>query len=266
MRNCIWSIAAVPQPSGRRPALTVPSWRSARRRPHPGHRDPRPRAGTQDLSLIDLSRDRTDPLTTTRGYTGNPVWSADGKRLAYTYRPAGPDDDVYVKDIGTGAIQPVIETPSGGEHPVAWSHDGAFLLVVAYDDDKADLSSWSFASRTLTRFAGPGVLESAAFSPRDDYVAFSSRESGRPEVYVTTFPDRRQTWPLTTEGGTGPELAQRWPRDSGGDALGAHRRPIRSRPRAASRVGQPTTLVRDVGGSGPVQLGHVAITPVSSSA
>ena len=26
-------------------------------------------------------------------------------------------------------------------------------------------------------------------------------ESGRYEVYVTTFPERRQTWPLTTEGG-----------------------------------------------------------------
>ena len=37
------------------------------------------RAGTQDLSLMDLSTDRTAPLTTTRGYTGNPVWSADGK-------------------------------------------------------------------------------------------------------------------------------------------------------------------------------------------
>ena len=75
------------------------------------------RAATQDLSVMDLSTDRTDPLTTTRGYTGNPVWSADGKRLAYTYQPPGQIDDAYVKDIGTGAIQPVIETPAGGEHP-----------------------------------------------------------------------------------------------------------------------------------------------------
>ena len=37
-----------------------------------------PRAGTHDLSLIDLSTDTMEPLTTTRGWTGNPVWSADG--------------------------------------------------------------------------------------------------------------------------------------------------------------------------------------------
>ena len=42
-----------------------------------------PRAGTQDLSLMDLTKDSVVPLKTTQGFTGNPVWSADGKRLAY---------------------------------------------------------------------------------------------------------------------------------------------------------------------------------------
>ena len=204
------------------------------------------RAGTQDLSLVDLSKDRTEPMTTTRGFSGNPVWSADGKRLAYAYQPPGQIDDVYIKDLATGAVQPVIETPRGGEHPVAWSHDGRSLLVFAYDDDKASLSTWSFASRTFTPFTGRGALESAAFSPRDDYVAFASRESGRPEVYVTTFPDHRQTWPITTEGGQ----VLSWSSDGreilvatlSGHIVGY---PV-STDGGFSR-GQPTTLVRDVG-------------------
>ena len=78
--------------------------------------------------------------------------------LAYAYQPPGQIDDVYIKDLDTGAIQPVIETPKQGEHPVAWSHDGRSLLVFTYDDDKASLSSWSFASRTLTPFIGPGAV------------------------------------------------------------------------------------------------------------
>ncbi len=204
------------------------------------------RAATLDLAVMDLSTDRTDPLTTTRGYTSNPVWSADGKRLAYTYQPSGQVDDVYVKDIGTGAIQPVIETPTSGEHPVAWSHDSRSLLVFAYDDDKADLSLWSFASRTLTRFVGPGVLESAAFSPGDDYVAYGSEESGRPEVYVTTFPDHRQTWRLTADGGQ----VLSWSTDGreilvatlSGHIVGY---PVSTK--GGFSFGQPTTLVRDVG-------------------
>ena len=87
------------------------------------------RPARQDLSLVDLTKDRAEPLTTTRGFAGNPVWSADGKRMAYAYQPPGEMDDVYMKDIATGAIQPVIETPKGGEHPIAWSHDGRSLLV-----------------------------------------------------------------------------------------------------------------------------------------
>ena len=208
------------------------------------------RAGTQDLSLMDLSKDRTEPLTTTRGFTGNPVWSADGKRLAYAYQPPGQIDDVYIKDLGTGAIQPVIETPKRGEHPVAWSHDGRSLLVFAYDDDKASLSSWSFASRTLTPFTGPGAVESAAFSPRDDYVAFASRESGRPEVYVTTFPDHRQTWPLTTEGGQ----VLSWSSDGREILVATLSGHIVAYPVSTDggfSRGQPTTLVHDVGSAAP---------------
>ena len=139
-----------------------------------------PRAGTQDLWLIDLTKDSIAPLTTTRGFAGNPVWSADGRRLAYAVQPAGQRDDVYVKDLGTGAIQPVIETTSIGEHPVAWSHDGASLLVFTYDDE-SDLPVV-----VVIRVAHPHALcrpqgpRSAAFSPKDDYVAFTSQETGRP--------------------------------------------------------------------------------------
>lgn len=185
-------------------------------------------------------------MTTTRGWAGNPVWSADGKRLAYAYQPPGQIDDVYVKEIGTGVIQPVIETPKSGEHPVAWSHDGRSLLVFTWDDEKATLSSWSFASRTLSRFIGPRAMESAAFSPRDDLVAFTSQESGRPEVYVTTFPDRRRTWPITTEGGR----VLSW-RHDGREILVAtlsgHLAAYPVSTDGGFSHGQPTTLVRDVG-------------------
>ena len=205
-----------------------------------------PRAGTQDLSLMDLSTDRTEPVTPTRGYTGNPVWSVDGKRLAYAFQPPGQIDDVYIKDIGTGGIQPLIETPESGEHPVAWSHDGRSLLVFTYDDDKAYLSSWSFASRTLTRFVGPAAGESAAFSPRDDYVAFTSQESGRPEVYVTAFPDHGRTWPLTTEGGR----VLSWSDDGREILVATLSGHIAGYPVSTDggfSHGQPTVLVRDVG-------------------
>ena len=46
--------------------------------------------------LIDLTKDSLAPLTRSRGFAGVPVWSADGKQLAYAYQPPGQMDDVYV--------------------------------------------------------------------------------------------------------------------------------------------------------------------------
>ena len=120
------------------------------------------------------------------------------------------------------------------------------LLVFTYDDEEAYLSSWSFASRTLSRVAGSGVGEGAAFSPRDDYVAFTSHESGRAEVYVTTFPDRRRTWPLTTEGGR----VVSWSSDGREILVATLSGHIAGYPVSTEggfSHGQPTILVRDVG-------------------
>ena len=205
-----------------------------------------PRSGTVDLFLMDLTKDSIAPLTTTRGFAASPVWSADGKRVAYAYQPPGQLDDVYVRDIRTGAIQPVIETRRILEHPVAWSHDEQSLLVLIYDDTGTYLSSWSFASRALTRFVGPRALGGAVFSPHDDFVAFTSQDSGRPEVYVTTFPDNRQTWPITTEGG---QLLS-WTNDGREILVATLSGHIAAYPVSTEggfSHGQPTTLVRDVG-------------------
>jgi len=205
-----------------------------------------PRAGTQDLWLIDLTKDSLAPLTTTRGFAGNPVWSTDGKRLAYAYQAPGQMDDVYVREIGTGMIQQVTETPGILDHPIAWSHDGKSLIVFTDGDQGTYLSSWSFASRTLTRFVGHAVLEAAAFSPQDDYLAFTSQESGRPEVSVTTFPDHRQTWPITTDGGR----ALGWKNDGREILVATLSGHVAAYPVSTDggfSRGQPTTLVRDVG-------------------
>jgi Tol biopolymer transport system component len=61
------------------------------------------------------------------------------------------------------------------------------------------LRAWSAATHTLSPFIKSS--HHGVFSPDTRLVAFTSWESGRDEAYVTTFPERRQTWPLTTDGG-----------------------------------------------------------------
>jgi Tol biopolymer transport system component len=59
---------------------------------------------------------------------------------------------------------------------------------------------WSAKTGAVTPYIKPGGV--GVFSPDSTLVAYTSLETGRAEVYVTTFPERRQTWPLTTDGGT----------------------------------------------------------------
>ena len=42
----------------------------------------------------------------------------------------------------------------------------------------------------------------AAYSPDGRWVAYDSNESGRPEIYVQGFPERRGKWLISAEGGT----------------------------------------------------------------
>jgi Tol biopolymer transport system component len=69
------------------------------------------------------------------------------------------------------------------------------------DTNPAELRVYSTNTRTLrpyVRTAG-NVIE-GVFSPDGHFVAYSSEETGRWEVSVTTFPEPRQTWSLTTDG------------------------------------------------------------------
>jgi hypothetical protein len=109
------------------------------------------------------------------------------------------------------------------------------------------VSSWSFASRTLTRLVGPRVLESATFSPHDDYVAFVSQQSGRPEVYVTTFPDHRQTWPITTDGATRVLSWRNDGREIVVATLSGHIAAYPVRTEGGFTHGQPAYILRDIG-------------------
>ena len=49
---------------------------------------------------------------------------------------------------------------------------------------------------------------SPEFSPDGRWLAYSSNESGREEVYVTSFPGREQTLTVSRQGGS-----TRWSRD-----------------------------------------------------
>ena len=217
-----------------------------------------PRSSTQDIWLIDLENGGRSALTSTRGFALRPVWSPDGSRVAFGVQPAGRLDDVHIRDLRTGRVTPLLETDAY-EDPVAWSRDGEHLLVyrveMAPPPQPYGLFVWSFKSRALTPFVPNGVAR-AAFSPDKRYVAFTSDQTGRDQSYVTTFPDRRETWTLTTDGGS----VLGWSADGREILVASGSGHVVSYAVSTGDdfiIGPPTILVRDVGSAAR----HSAPTP-----
>ena len=50
----------------------------------------------------------------------------------------------------------------------------------------------------------PSVLRNGQFSPDGKWVAYASNETGKWEVYVTSFPDARGKWQVSSGGGEQP--------------------------------------------------------------
>jgi eukaryotic-like serine/threonine-protein kinase len=87
-----------------------------------------------------------------------------------------------------------------------WSRDGKYILYTR----GADLWWTTYPELKSTLFLkAPSTLGNGQFSPDGKWVAYASNETGKWEIYVTSFPDARGKWQVSTGGGEQP----RWRSD-----------------------------------------------------
>ncbi len=171
------------------------------------------RSPSQEVWIYDLTRSLRTRLSDAGGRL--PVWSSNGKQVAFQTRGSGPLQ-LIVKDVDGGAPRRVVLGQSNDYGPIAcdWSPDGRHLLFQAQTNNDIDLwysevdDNGDFKEATLF-LDTPFADNVAQFSPDGRYVAYCSDESGQIEVYVRPFPHGDQRWTISIGGGTQP----RWSRD-----------------------------------------------------
>jgi eukaryotic-like serine/threonine-protein kinase len=169
------------------------------------------------LFLYDLDRRVLSPLTPEPGRFFNPVWSPDGRRIAYSGFSVGAPA-AYVKNAdGSGQPERLTnartESRDAAEFPDSWSPDGRTLMYCGVTNMAAarkgapptiDIWLVTLDGKLQGRrwFESPYRELAAAFSPDGRWIAYTSNESGRLEVYVRPFPGPGGRTKISTDGGT----------------------------------------------------------------
>jgi Tol biopolymer transport system component len=160
-----------------------------------------------DVWIYDLQGESTKRMTFDPAIDAMPVWSPDGTRLVFA-SSRQKTFDLYLKTTDGAQEEKAIEaTPGEDKFPSAWSRDGKYILYTRGTDlwflTFPDLKSQLFLK-------APSAMKNGQFSPDGKWVAYASNESGKWEIYVTSFPEAHGKWQVSNGGGEQP----RWRADS----------------------------------------------------
>jgi serine/threonine-protein kinase len=168
-----------------------------------------------DVWVNDWARDTLSRLTFDGGNEQRPVWTPDGGRIVFaSTRADGVTYNLYWQRAdGTGETQRLTDGKNR-QLPASWHPSGQFLGFIEHTAETSwdlmilpltgnDASAWR--PGTPAAFLNTPFTEiDPMFSPDGRWLAYSSNESGRDEIYVRPFPGPGGKWQISTGGGTDP--------------------------------------------------------------
>jgi hypothetical protein len=163
-------------------------------------------AGGRNIWVTDLTRNSSSPITFGQ-HDCCPAWSPSGKRLAFL-RVVGKDPGVHIVDVTDASKDELLK----GAHnaPFSWSPDEKYLLLQSQTGRILILFALDGSQKQIpvgSRNRGFGL--GSGISPDGKFIAFTSNESGRDEIYVQAMPPSTGQWRVSINGGRSP----RWRND-----------------------------------------------------
>lgn len=166
------------------------------------------------LWIHDLLRGTRSPLTSGNSSNLLPAWSPDGSRVIFASNRAGSWDIYSQRADGAEPAEVVLQRPYD-QIPYAMLRDGTLLYLEITPATSRDLWTLSPDGKTTPLRVTPYNEGEARFSPGVSsasgagWVAYTSDESGRREVYVQAYPGGGNRVAISTEGASQP----RWSPD-----------------------------------------------------
>jgi serine/threonine protein kinase len=153
-----------------------------------------------DVWTYGLQHDRPKRLTFDPAQDSVPIWSPDGARLVFASNRQSIQG-LYLKNSDGAEPEKIIVQGDLDSFPNDWSRDGKYILYIRGNDlwfvTVPELKSSMFLKAA-------SALRNGQFSPDGKWVAYASNETGKWEIYVTSYPEPRGKWQVSTGGGEQP--------------------------------------------------------------
>ncbi len=171
--------------------------------------------GVNDVWVLDLARGIRTRLTFGPVQNAYPIWSPDGKWVAYNSSRNG-HAQLYRKPADGSGAEELLLNDEEVVLPTDWSQDGKYLIYMrgALGNNsevwalplEGERKPWLVVPRprNSNSFTAQGRL-----SPDGRWIAYASTESGTPQVYVVAFHGGQGKWQVSTDEGSQPK----WGRD-----------------------------------------------------
>jgi Tol biopolymer transport system component len=166
--------------------------------------------------IWDLTRSTERRLTTDPAFELDPFWSPAADRIVFASNRVGGIFNLDEQAVtGTGRQESLLAGATR-KAPTQWTRDGKLIFYTA-TDPKTREDIWALPIEngkpgTPTVFLHSEFEERhAQLSPVGNWLAYTSNESGKDEVYVRAFPSAEESKRISTAGGQEP----RWRSDGG---------------------------------------------------
>jgi eukaryotic-like serine/threonine-protein kinase len=166
-----------------------------------------PDTGRGDVWIVDTGRNTVSRSTFIDSSGITFAFSPDGKKIALDTLAGATSGEMLIQPTNGSGNQEKLETPPVPATVASWSPNGRYLFLdvqnntTRFDVYYVDLNG----DRKLTPFLNsPANEKGGVLSPNGKWLAYSSDESERSEVYVTAFPGLGRKWQISNGGGDSP--------------------------------------------------------------